>query len=103
MKLLVIFSFFSGDHSTMTTNLDSYNVEIEEHENFTIGKISDFLEALIFKTNKRGNIGKRDKMSRDYLWNPIRYELNGKYRTNTESIEDLTSMVKLEEEEKNEK
>ena len=41
-------------------------------------------------------------MSRDYLWNPIRYELNGNYRTNTESIEDLTSMGKLEEEEKNE-
>ena len=71
---------------------------MEEHEINIFRKLYDVSKVIKFETIKRGNISKRDRITKNYLFNPIMWDPFGKFRNTTRSEDDLLNERMLEEE-----
>ena len=88
----------SSDLFEMVTNTDFDENIIEEQEIDSFRKTVCFLKEMTFETDKRCNIGKRDKDVKALLPSPTGQDPKIDQRFKTKHIEELPSSISLEEE-----
>ena len=89
---------FPGRLLEMITDPDFDN-DIIDHELISFRNFNVFLKEMYFETNKIVNIGKRNKVDKDFLLNPTIYDPFGNYKIKSRFNKDLPSTSMLGEEE----